>query len=74
MTIEQIEHEALSLPLHLRARLAERLISSLDEEIELEREWLEEAERRLARIETGETQTRPAASVLRDARTRLENR
>lgn len=74
MTIEQLEHEVLSLPLHLRARLAERLISSLDEEAEIEREWLEEAERRFARIESGEAETRLAEDVLRDARARLEKR
>ena len=74
MSIEQLELEALSLPRHLRARLAERLISSLDEEAEIEREWLEEAERRLARIEAGEAQTRPAEDVLREARSRLEHR
>ncbi len=46
MTIEQLEAEAMQLPAHHRARLAEALIASLDEEAEIEQIWADEAERR----------------------------
>jgi putative addiction module component (TIGR02574 family) len=71
MTIEQLEHEVLKLPLHVRARLAERLIASLDEEAEIERAWVEEAQRRVARLEAGETTTRPVEDALREIRASL---
>jgi Putative addiction module component len=54
MTMEQIETEALKLPRHVRARLAETLISSLDEDREIDRAWEEEAERRHQRYLAGE--------------------
>ena len=53
MTIDQLENEALKLPQRERARLARRLISSLDEDIEVEQAWYDEAERRLAELESG---------------------
>lgn len=49
MTIEQVEAEVLRLPRAERARLAELLISSLDEDSEIERAWEDEAERRYQR-------------------------
>lgn len=55
MTTEEIRRQALSLPLHQRAHLAEQLLSSLDElsEAESARLWLDEAERRAAEIDRG---------------------
>lgn len=53
MTIDQLERALLKLPAHERARLAERLISSLDEESEVEQAWYDEAERRLEEIQAG---------------------
>jgi putative addiction module component (TIGR02574 family) len=53
MTIDQLERVLLKLPAHERARLAERLISSLDEESEVEQAWYDEAERRLEEIQAG---------------------
>ena len=49
LTMHQLEAEALNLNLEMRARLAGRLILSLDNpsESEVERLWLDEAERRL---------------------------
>lgn len=64
MTIDQLESEALKLPQHERARLAQRLISSLDEDIEVEQAWYDEAERRLAELESGEGAEVPAEEVL----------
>ena len=46
MTMQQLEAEVLQLPRHDRAALAQALISSLDEDSEIEQPWLEVAERR----------------------------
>ena len=72
--IEQIEKEALRLSSHERALLAERLIHSLDEEedVEIERLWIEEAERRYQEYKHGQVKARPAESVFKEARSRLE--
>ena len=65
-----IESRALRLPSKDRARLAERLISSLDAEADPEAEvlWLEEAERRLQELESGEALAIPADEVFAKAR------
>lgn len=54
MTIEQVESEALKLTQPERARLAQRLIASLDEDGDIERAWYDEAARRLAELESGD--------------------
>jgi putative addiction module component (TIGR02574 family) len=55
MNIQTIEQEALNLPIEDRARLAETLLSSLDtlSELEAEKLWLIEAQRRSAEIDQG---------------------
>ncbi len=63
LTREQLENEAQSLPREERARLAEALIASLDEEAEMERAWLAEAERRAAELDSGAVQSIPAEEV-----------
>lgn len=74
--LEQLEAEALNLPPSDRARLAQRLLASLDDEEaedpqEVERAWEEEIRRRLNAYHTGEVQTVPASEVLARARARL---
>jgi putative addiction module component (TIGR02574 family) len=71
--VHQIESKALKLSVVERARLAERLISSLDEEpdADTEEQWVREAERRLDELRTGKVRGRPAANVLRKARSAL---
>ena len=51
----ELESKALKLPAKERARLAERLISSLDQETDPDAEklWLQEAESRLDELESG---------------------
>ena len=68
---EQVEAEALQLPAPQRARLAERLIASLDEDADHEQAWAEEVQRRLAELQSGHVQAIPAADVLAEARARL---
>ena len=72
--IKGIEEEALKLPSQERARLAEQLISSLDEEEdpEAERLWVEEAERRYKEYKEGKVKAKPADLVFKEARSKLE--
>lgn len=69
----QIEREALGLEPAERARLAQRLIVSLDDssDPDVERLWLEEAERRLDELLAGTAVARPADDVMRRARAAL---
>lgn len=74
--LEQLEAEALNLPASERARLARRLLVSLDDEDaedpqEVERAWGEEIRRRLEAYHAGTVQTIPASEVLAKARARL---
>ena len=71
--VEELESAVLSLPRGERARLAERLIASLDEDPEVEAAWKDEVRRRLARYRAAETETHPAEDVLREARNSLES-
>ena len=72
MSTEELEHEALKLAPRDRARLAERLLESLENLTDEENAhlWAEEAERRDAAWD--ETIARPAADTLSDARARLK--
>ena len=63
LTREQLEIEAHRLPREERARLAEALISSLDEEAALERAWLDEADRRAAELDSGAVEAISAQQV-----------
>jgi broad specificity phosphatase PhoE len=70
MTLTELENEALRLDPRSRARLAERLLGSLDDltEAEIEALWLDEAERRERAWEAGEVRGMPADEVLRELR------
>lgn len=69
----EIESKALQLPPKERARLAERLISSLDPESDRDAEqaWLEESERRLDELESGKVAGIPSEEVFEKARSTL---
>ena len=71
MTVEQLEAEVLKLPRDARAHLAERLISSLDEDTEIEQAWEEEAERRYRQYLAGKMDAIPAADALSEIRAEL---
>ena len=73
MSIEELEAEALRLDPKGRARLAGRLLESLDELTPDENAqiWAEEAERRAAAVESAKLSLRPANAVFRDARARI---
>ena len=74
MTLEDVEAEALKLTPSARARLATRLLASLETLSDEEnlRLWAEEAERRDAAWDTGERTGHSADEVFRDARASLD--
>jgi len=63
MRREQVEAEARRLPRPERARLAEVLIASLDEEAEIEQAWSAEITRRVAELRAGAVTPIPAEEV-----------
>ena len=73
MSIDEIEAAALQLEPKARARLANRLLESLDElsPEENERLWAEEAQRRAEAMNAGTLSSRSAEDVFRDARARI---
>jgi hypothetical protein len=74
MTVEQLEAEALKLPAHERARLAQRLLASLDEDPEIERAWEDVAEARYQQYLAGEVETVSASEALAEIGRRSEAR
>ena len=68
-----LESKALKLSRRERARLAQRLISSLDQERDADAEklWLQEAERRLGELKSGKVAGIPAEKVIKKARSSL---
>jgi len=69
----ELESRAMKLSRRARARLAQRLISSLDEDVDAdaERLWRAEAKRRLAELESGRVAPVPAEKVVKRARAAL---
>jgi len=70
MNPEQIEAEIMKLDLDTRAKLAERIILSLDAPSDEEnlRLWILEADRRLKDLREGKAKEVPAEEVFRRAR------
>jgi len=64
MTTAALEAEILKLPRSVRARLAERLISSLDEDDEIEQAWAAEADRRYQSFQRGDSKMLPLEDVM----------
>jgi hypothetical protein len=73
LSIEDIEAEALKLEPRARARLAKKLLESLEvlSDEENDRLWAEEADRRDAAWDALPASGRSATDVLRDARSKL---
>jgi putative addiction module component (TIGR02574 family) len=71
--LHKIEDDALKLPARSRARVAERLILSLEEtaEPQAERKWLLEIERRSVELKSGKVTGVPAGKVFKKARAAL---
>ncbi|MBI3013881.1 MAG: addiction module protein [Candidatus Tectomicrobia bacterium] len=73
MDLTAIEQEALNLSPEDRAKLAQKLLLSLESlsEEQIRESWLIEAERRAREIDRGEVQPIPAEEVRRKARALL---
>lgn len=71
MTTEQIERELMKLPLEERARLAERLVASLDEDAEIEAAWIDEVRRRDQELVSGAVEAIPLEDALTSIRARF---
>ena len=71
--VRELESQALKLSRRERARLAQRLISSLDltAAADVDKLWLREAERRRGELESGKIARIPAEKVIRKARSTL---
>ena len=74
MSIKELEAEALKLDPKSRARLAGRLLDSLEElsEDENAQLWAEEAHRRDAQMDAHQDSGRPADDVFRQAWSRIK--
>jgi hypothetical protein len=74
--VQEIHSAALEMDSTERAKLAAQLIKSLEEEREsmdeeaIEQLWIEEVERRIARVDAGLEELIPAEKVLEELRSR----
>ena len=73
-SFDEIIADAMNLPLRERVRLAQRLVCSVEEQLNgnVEPLWIAEADRRLEELRTGEVKGIPAADAFRKAREALE--
>jgi putative addiction module component (TIGR02574 family) len=73
-TMDDIWDELKALTIEQRSLLAEWLLDSLStaEELEIEEEWVVEAERRVAEVEAGTARLIPAEDVMRELRAKYE--
>ena len=70
--LEIIEAQALTLTAEERAHLADRLITSIFEDHEIETAWEAEVERRIDEIESGRAKLIPAAESIARARAAIK--
>jgi len=73
-TLADVTRDALSLSVDDRVVLARRVWESLERfaDAEVEKAWMDEADRRWREIEEGKVQCRPASEVMKRARNSLE--
>jgi putative addiction module component (TIGR02574 family) len=72
--LEELEDDAMRLPPRSRARLAQRLIASLEQEPadpDAEALWIAEAQRRAEELASGKVDGIPVETVLTKARAAL---
>ena len=74
--LRALEAQVMKLDSKSRAKLAQRLILSLDgtSKTDLERVWAEEAQRRAEELREGGVTSRPAADVLRRVRREISRK
>jgi putative addiction module component (TIGR02574 family) len=71
--LDQLTADAMKLPLRDRVQLAQRLVRTLDDEVESDTEalWFAEAGRRLEELRSGKVQGIDADEAFRSAREAL---
>ncbi len=72
--LDQLTADAMKLPLRDRVQLAQRLVSTIDDEVETDTEalWFAEAERRLEEVRDGKVQGIDSDESFRTAREALK--
>jgi putative addiction module component (TIGR02574 family) len=70
--LEIVEAQALSLTPEERAQLADRLITSLFDDQNIEEAWAVEVERRIKDIEGGQVKLIPASEAIARARAAIK--
>lgn len=70
--LEVLEAEVLQLPPVERSHLLERLIASLDIDLELEEAWAKEGDRREAELESGSVLAVSGSEAIARLRARLQ--
>jgi putative addiction module component (TIGR02574 family) len=72
--LSKVTNEPLALPVDERVVLAQRVWDSVEHfaSSEIEKAWMDEADRRWLEIEEGKAQCQPADEVMRRARESLE--
>jgi putative addiction module component (TIGR02574 family) len=68
--LDELTADAMKLPLRDRVQLAQRLVSSIDDEVETDTEalWFAEAERRLEELRSGSVEGIDSDEAFRTAR------
>ncbi len=70
--LEAVEAQALNLTVEERARLADRLITSLFEDHDIEEAWAVEVERRIEEIESGRAKLISVSEAISRARAAIK--
>ena len=70
--LEAVEAQALNLSVEERAKLADRLITSLFEDHKIEDAWAAEVERRIEEIESGRAKLIPVSDAISRARAAIK--
>ncbi len=71
-TLQELETEALKLPVEARGELAARLLDSLEpSDTEIQERWIREAERRAGEMRSGRVRGEPVGEVLARIRAKL---
>jgi putative addiction module component (TIGR02574 family) len=72
--LDQLTADAMKLSLRDRVQLAQRLVSTIDDEVEADTEalWFAEAERRLEELRNGKVQGLDSEEAFRTAREALK--
>jgi putative addiction module component (TIGR02574 family) len=72
MSIEELEAAAMELPPEERERLGEKLLSSVEVALQYEKEWADEADRRVKELREGDVEPEDGDEFIRAALERLE--